>query len=266
MTDQHQVYAIRYAHHDRKAAENFIGGDPHDVLQPLDYYVWAIVGTSRALILDTGFDAAMGKKRGREMIKPVHEGLRALGIDPGAVETVIVSHMHYDHVGNYDLFPRARYHLQDLEMAYATGRCMCHAAMRVPFEVEDVIAMVRKVFTGRAVFHDGEDEIVPGVSVHHIGGHSKGLQCVRVNTRRGHVVLAADAAHLYAHLESGRVFPITYNVAEVVEGYETLRKLATSREHVVPGHDPLVLARYPAAKPGLEGWIVRLDAEPEKGE
>jgi len=126
--------------------------------------------------------------------------------------------------------------------------------------------MVRKVFTGRAVFHDGEDEIVPGVSVHHIGGHSKGLQCVRVNTRRGHVVLAADAAHLYAHLESGRVFPITYNVAEVVEGYETLRKLATSREHVVPGHDPLVLARYPAAKPGLEGWIVRLDAEPEKGE
>jgi len=266
MTDQHEIYAIRYAHHDRKAAENFIGGDPHDVLQPLDYYVWAIVGTSRALILDTGFDAAMGKKRGREMIKPVHEGLRALGIDPGAVETVIVSHMHYDHVGNYDLFPRARYHLQDLEMAYATGRCMCHAAMRVPFEVEDVIAMVRKVFTGRAVFHDGEDEIVPGVSVHHIGGHSKGLQCVRVNTRRGHVVLAADAAHLYAHLESGRVFPITYNVAEVVEGYETLRKLATSRGHVVPGHDPLVLARYPAAKPGLEGWIVRLDAEPEKGE
>ena len=266
MTDQHEIYAIRYAHHDRKAAENFIGGDPHDVLQPLDYYVWAIVGTSRALILDTGFDAAMGKKRGREMIKPVHEGLRALGIDPGAVETVIVSHMHYDHVGNYDLFPRARYHLQDLEMAYATGRCMCHAAMRVPFEVEDVIAMVRKVCTGRAVFHDGEDEIVPGVTVHHIGGHSKGLQCVRVNTRRGHVVLAADAAHLYAHLESGRIFPITYSVAEVVEGYETLRKLAASRAHVVPGHDPLVLARYPAAKPGLEGWIVRLDAEPEKGE
>jgi glyoxylase-like metal-dependent hydrolase (beta-lactamase superfamily II) len=266
MTDQHEVYAIRYAHHDRKAAENFIGGDPHDVLQPLDYYVWAIVGTSRALILDTGFDAAMGKKRGREMIKPVHEGLHALGIDPGAVETVIVSHMHYDHVGNYDLFPRARYHLQDLEMAYATGRCMCHAAMRVPFEAEDVIAMVRKVFAGRAVFHDGEDEIVPGVTVHHIGGHSKGLQCVRVNTRRGHVVLAADAAHLYAHLESGRIFPITYSVAEVVEGYETLRKLAASRAHVVPGHDPLVLARYPAAKPGLEGWIVRLDAEPEKGE
>lgn len=266
MNGQHEIYAIRYGHHDRKAAENFIGGDPHDALQPLDYYVWAIVGASGVLILDTGFDAAMGKKRGRTMVKPVHEGLRALGIDAGAVETVIVSHMHYDHVGNYDLFPRARYHLQDLEMAYATGRYMCHAAMRMPFELDDVIAMVRKVFAGRATFHDGEDEIVPGVSVHHIGGHSKGLQCVRVKTRRGHVVLAADAAHLYAHMETGRIFPTTYNLAEVVEGYQTLRKLATSREHVVPGHDPMVLARYPAAKPGLEGWIVRLDAEPKSSE
>ena len=64
-------------------------------------------------------------------------------------------------------------------------------------------------------------------------------------------------------MDSGRIFPTTYNLAEVVEGYATLRRLATSHEHVVPGHDPLVLARYPGAKPGLEGWIVRLDAEPK---
>jgi glyoxylase-like metal-dependent hydrolase (beta-lactamase superfamily II) len=86
---------------------------------------------------------------------------------------------------------------------------------------------------------------------------------VRVKTRRGYVALAADAAHLYAHLESGRIFPITYNVAEVVEGYATLQRLASSPRHVIPGHDPLVLARYPAAKPGLEGWVVRLDADPK---
>jgi glyoxylase-like metal-dependent hydrolase (beta-lactamase superfamily II) len=122
--------------------------------------------------------------------------------------------------------------------------------------------MVRKVFDGRVAFHDGEDEVAPGITVHHIGGHSKGLQSVRVKTRSGPVVLAADAAHLYAHLETGRIFPITYNVAEVVEGYETLKKLAASPRHVVPGHDPLVLARYPAAKPGLEGWVVRLDVDP----
>jgi glyoxylase-like metal-dependent hydrolase (beta-lactamase superfamily II) len=260
--DVHEVYAIRYGHHDRNSPENFIGGDPHDVLQPLAYFVWVIVGPHGTFVLDTGFDAAMARRRGRVLLKPVDEGLVALGIQPDAVEDVIVTHMHYDHCGNYDLFPRARYHVQDSEMAYSTGRCMCHAQIRIPFEVDDVVAMVRKVFDNRVVFHDGTEQLVPGITLHHIGGHSKGLQCVRVKTRRGHVVLASDATHLYAHINEGRVFPITYSVAETVEGYAIIRKLADSADHIVPGHDPQVLDRYPAARGGLENWIVRLDVEP----
>jgi glyoxylase-like metal-dependent hydrolase (beta-lactamase superfamily II) len=262
MDDVHEVYAVRYAHHERRSPENFIGGDPHDVLQPLDYFVWAIVGPSGTFVLDTGFDAAMAKKRGREIVKPITEGLQAIGVRPERVENVIVSHLHYDHTGNYDAFPSARYHLQDVEMAYATGRCMCHANMRFPFEVEDVVAMLRKVFAGRVQFHDGDEQLAPGITLHRIGGHSKGLQCVRVKTRRGHVVLASDATHLYDHFEQGRVFPVTYNVGDVLEGYATIKRLAESAKHVVPGHDPRVLRRYPAAKPGLEGWVVRLDVDP----
>jgi glyoxylase-like metal-dependent hydrolase (beta-lactamase superfamily II) len=161
------------------------------------------------------------------------------------------------------LFPRARYHLQDREMTYCTGRCMCHAQLRNSYEEDYVVSMVRKVFAGRVMFHDGSEEIAPGLSVHHIGGHAKGLQCVRVKTRRGHVVLASDATHLYTHMEQGRVFPTTHNLEEVLEGYAKLTKLASSPAHVVPGHDPEVLRRYPAAKPGQEGWIVRLDAVPK---
>jgi glyoxylase-like metal-dependent hydrolase (beta-lactamase superfamily II) len=261
--DVHEIYAIKYGHHDRRAAENYIGGDPHDVNQPLDFYVWAIAGPHGTFVVDTGFDEAMAKKRQRSITKPAAEGLKALGIAPESVKNVIVTHLHYDHTGNYDLFPNARYHLQDMEMAYATGRCMCHAHLRLPFEVEDAVAMVRKVFAGRVTFHDGADEIAPGIEVHRIGGHSKGLQCVRVKTARGPVVLASDTMHLYAHVEQGRVFPITYNVGEVLEGYATLKRLAGAMTRIVPGHDPLVLARYPAAKPGLEGWVARLDVEPK---
>src|SRR5215470_9965863 len=108
----------------------------------------------------------------------VGEGLKAIGIAPDAVEDVIVTHLHYDHTGNYELFPRARYHLQDCEMAYATGRCMCHGHLRLPFEADDVVAMVRKVFAGRVTFHDGDDELAPGITLHRIGGHSRGLQSV----------------------------------------------------------------------------------------
>ena len=65
------------------------------------------------------------------------------------------------------------------------------------------------------------------------------------------------------HIEEGRVFPIVYNVGDVLEGYETIKKLATSPQHIIPGHDPAVLDRFPAARTGLEGWIVRLDVDPK---
>jgi glyoxylase-like metal-dependent hydrolase (beta-lactamase superfamily II) len=89
------------------------------------------------------------------------------------------------------------------------------------------------------------------------------LQCVRVKTKRGIVVIASDCCHLYSHLDEGRVFPITYSVGDTLEGYKTLKKLASSRHHIVPGHDPEVLKIYPAVKAGLENWIVRLDVEPK---
>lgn len=260
--ETYQVYAIKYGHHDRRSSANFIGGDSHDVPMPLDYFVWAVVGEKRTFIVDTGFDAEMGKQRGRALTRPVEEGLQAIGIRPDSVEDVILTHMHYDHAGNRGLFPKARYHVQDREMAYCTGRCMCHPALNHPFAPEDVTAMVRRVFDGRVQFHDGNSQVAPGLSVHLVGGHTNGLQVVRVHTRRGWVVLASDASHLYANMEQRRPFPAVYNVGDMLEGYTRVYSLADSQSHVIPGHDPDVLKRFPSAGKGLEDWIVRLDADP----
>lgn len=261
--DVYEIYAVQYARHERPASQNFLGGDPHDGPMPLNFYVWLLVGAGRTIVVDTGYDQASADRRGRSILKPVGEGLKAMGVDHEKIEDVIVTHLHFDHAGNSDLFPNARYHLQDSEMAYATGRCMCHALPRTPFDVEDVCAMVRRVYADRVVFHDGEDQIAPGVTVHHVGGHSRGLQVVRVKTRRGWVVVASDASHHYAHMEQGRVFPIVDRVQDTLEGYRTCARLATSRDHIIPGHDPLVSEIYPAARPGMEGWAVRLDADPK---
>ncbi|MDQ0325131.1 glyoxylase-like metal-dependent hydrolase (beta-lactamase superfamily II) [Rhodopseudomonas julia] len=263
--EPYEVYAVRYAHNPAAtAAHNFVGGDPHDVPMPLDYFVWAIKGNGRTFIVDTGFDAAMAEKRKRQFLRSPGEGLKTIGIDPDGIEDVIISHMHYDHCGNYDLFPNARYHLQDAEMAYSTGRCMCHGALKLPFEEEDVVAMVRKVFAGRVKFHDGASEIAPGISVHHVGGHSKGLQVVRVWTRRGWLIVASDASHFYANMNEGRAFPVLHSLAETLEGYDRLWELASDRSNVIPGHDPIILDRYPAPSSGLEGVVVRLDADPKE--
>lgn len=259
--DTYEVYAVKYGTHARIARENFILGDDHDGPMPLDFYVWAIVGADRTFVVDTGFDRAMAAKRKRQLFRTPAEGLQLIGVNPDTVKDVIITHMHYDHAGSLNEFPQARYHLQDREMSFCTGRYMCNATTRFPFEADHVSTMVHRIFEGRVEFHDGDDELAPGVTVHHVGGHSLGLQVVRVRTRRGWVVLASDATHYYANMETLRPYPVVVNVAEMVEGFKTIQKLATSSAHVIPGHDPLVLARYPAAKPGLEGIIARLDAD-----
>lgn len=261
--DIHEVFAIKYAEHARKRADNYVFGDPHDEMASIAYYVWAIKGPHGTFLVDTGFDQAGATERGRKIIHPIDEGLKAIGIAPDKVDHVIATHMHWDHAGNYEMFPNARYHIQDEEMAYATGRCMCHPMLRMPFSENDVHAMVKKVFAYRCEFHDGPDELAPGITIHKIGGHSKGLQCVRVKTKRGYVVVASDCCHLYSHMDEGRVFPITYSVGDTLEGYKKLLKLAASRHHFIPGHDPEVMKIYPAAGPGLEDWVARLDIAPK---
>jgi glyoxylase-like metal-dependent hydrolase (beta-lactamase superfamily II) len=255
----YEIYAIKYAHHERSASQNFLGGDPHDGPMPLDYFVWLVRGEGRDLLVDTGFNAAAAARRQRQLLRPVAEALSMMGVEPGALRDVVITHLHYDHVGNFDLFPRATFHLQDLEMQFATGRCMCHEPMRHAFDVEDVVGMVRTVYAGRVRFHAGDAQLAPGISVHLIGGHTMGLQVVRVATRRGHVVLASDASHYYANMGEGRPFPIVYNVADMMEGWGRLLALADSAAHVIPGHDPLVLERYPAPSKELQGIVVRLD-------
>src|SRR3546814_19815489 len=119
---------------------------------------------------------------------------------------------------------------------------------RYAYSVEDVVTMVRNVYEERVVFHDGNAELAPGVSWLKIGGHTKGLQSVRVNTQRGWVVLASDASHYYENMERQRPFPIVHNVADMLSGYARLESAAASPDHILPGHDPLVMERYPAPK------------------
>ena len=261
--EPYEVYAIKYATLARTAAENFIGGDPHDASMRLDYYVWLARNAARTVVIDTGFSESAGRRRKRECLRPPVESLKLLGVDAGEVRDVIVTHLHYDHVGNFDQFPKkATFHLQDLEMSYATGRHMAVGHFAYAYEVEEVVGMVRRVYQGRVRFHDGDAEIAPGLTVHHIGGHTLGLQSVRVWTRVGWIVLASDASHYYANMEEGRPFPIVVDIAKMADGWRKLRTLASAPQHVIPGHDPLVMHRYRAPRPDLEGIAVRLDDEP----
>jgi glyoxylase-like metal-dependent hydrolase (beta-lactamase superfamily II) len=259
---EYEIYALRYATRHATRNNSFLGGDPHDGPMPMDYYVWVIRSDERVVVVDTGFTEEMAQIRARDYLADPADLLRRTGVVPEEVGDVILTHLHYDHAGNLAQFPKASFHIQDDEVSYATGRHMTHGRLRHAFEVEDVVSLVRLVYGERVRFHRGDASFAPGISLHRIGGHSAGLQCVRVWTARGWVVVASDATHYYEHFLAKRVFPMVYHVGETLEGYRILLELADSPEHVIPGHDPKVMEIYPPASDELAGTAVRVDLPP----
>jgi glyoxylase-like metal-dependent hydrolase (beta-lactamase superfamily II) len=259
----YRVYAIRYGRLERKAAGNFLGGDDHETDMPLDYYVWLAANDSHTVLIDTGFDAPAAKRRGRTLLRPVVEGLAALGVDARTLTDVVITHMHYDHAGGLAAFPGARFHVQDDEVAYCTSRAMTHGHLSAPFDAENVVDLVRRVFDGRVAFHRGDAELFPGITLHRLPGHTPGLQAVRVQTARGPVVLASDAAHFWANLTRETPFPIVVDIPAYLESLRAVRALGESLDHIIPGHDPGVLARFPG-QAGVTD-IARLDLPPRTG-
>jgi glyoxylase-like metal-dependent hydrolase (beta-lactamase superfamily II) len=255
-----RVYAVRYGHRDGRRAEHFSGGDPHDAPMPMDYFLWAVVDDDgRAVVVDAGFTEEVARRRGREIVADPIEMLAELGVTAADVRDVVLTHLHYDHSGHLAAFPRARFWVQESELAFWTGRHAARGEYGRIVEPADVVELVRLNFEQRVRFVSGDAEMAPGVSLHLVGGHAPGLQVVRVATADGPLVLASDATHFYANLAEDRPFSIVHSLAGMYDAFDRVRELAGSDDaRIVPGHDPLVLERYPAVSPALSGFAVSI--------
>ena len=256
----YEVYAIRYATRASKRSDNFIGGDPHDGPMPLDYYVWAAIGPDRSYVIDTGFTAEIAAKRKRDYLRCPIESLKLVGLDPAKVADVILTHLHYDHVGNFDKLPAATFHLQESELHYAVGRYMRYKKLQHSYEVEDVVGMVRANYAGRVNFYDGVGRAFAG---HHdpSGAGPFGGPAIRARAHQARMGRSGLRRHAFLR-EYGRLqavcdgLPYRPACSKASTG---LRAAAPSPQHIVPGHDPLVMKRYKAPRPELDGIVVRLD-------
>jgi glyoxylase-like metal-dependent hydrolase (beta-lactamase superfamily II) len=258
-----EIYALKYAErNERTRADSFLDDSSPATQHNMDYFIWVLKSDARTIIVDTGYDFEEGRHRDRPILRAPAAMLSEFGCAPHKIDTVILTHLHYDHAGNIKDFPKAQMHLQQREMNFATGPCMCDSSLKAPYTGQHICDAVRCLYTGRITWADGEQEIAPGVRSHLIGGHSLGLQCVTVETNRGTVVLASDASHYYENFMTGALFPIVADKPAMHEGFARIRALASSDDHIIPGHDPLVRDLYPAV--GGNNDVVALHASPKR--
>ena len=255
------VYAIRYAHREASVrGEHFYRGDARATdPYPIDYFVWAAISPEATVVVDAGFTPETARRRGaRDYLQSPMATLQRLGVDAAVVEHLVITHLHYDHVGHVGDFPAARILVQRSEYEFWTGPFAERGEYGHLHERHDIAYLGEQLATGRLRLLDGDSTVVPGVTLHHLGGHTQGLQVVRVSTAAGHVVLASDASHFYENIRDDRPYSIVDHLPSMYRAFDRIRELADAEELIVPGHDPAVLMRFPAAAPDLAGLAVRV--------
>jgi glyoxylase-like metal-dependent hydrolase (beta-lactamase superfamily II) len=255
-----EVYAVKFGEHPGGTRGEYFHGcaaDPRDQQMQLDYYVWLVRTPETDIVVDAGFTAEMAERRRRNHFRAPSAALALLGVDCAAVRQVVLSHFHYDHVGDVGAFPNARFVVQSREMAFWTGRFASRTEFHRLIEDEDILRLVELGLAGRLDYVDGERTLAPGVRVHLVGGHTAGMQIVSIETARGTVVLAADSSHFYGNVCGDAPFAVHNDLPGMYHAFDLMHELASSPELIVPGHDPEVLRRFDPVD-GLAGTAVRI--------
>ena len=209
---------------------------------PLVSYL--VQGEDCTFIVDSGPpNPELAKTRGHRPVLQatyLQDELRRLGVEPSDIDFVVLTHMHWDHSYNLELFPNKPVYVQKRELEYGVNPVPCDAA-NYCFAVPDTNAAPSWVpALRRFQVLDGEETLRPGIKLIPLPGHTCGLQGVLVDTEEGKYMITSDHYPLYENYEKGCPAGICVNMIEWYQSHEKVKRLA---DFILPGHDMKVLDR-----------------------
>lgn len=253
MLDDREVYALRYSTRPEcTTSEAFyrhdLYGEP-DVTIGMDYFLWLVRAQGQITLVDCGFSEQTAARRGRHFDTSPSELLSRMGVGPAAVDHVVLTHMHFDHVGNAGSFPNATFHMARAEFEHWTGRYRDHPAFSWPVEPAEVRLLETLRRDERLHLIEESEQVVPGVRATRFPGHTPGQLVTGVTAGAKEIVLASDAMHYYEEIRRDRPFYLFSDLGAMFDSYQALRELdARPDTDVVAGHDPAVAATYAEAE------------------
>jgi N-acyl homoserine lactone hydrolase len=200
-------------------------------------YVWFIAGGARRVLVDAGATAEMSVAMGRSpdevaQIQTLEEGLARLGLTPADIDTVILTQLHWDHVGLAREFVNAEFVVQKAELEMASNP---HAAVRF---------YDRTLFEGLPFdVRDGDSSVADGIGVLLTPGHTAGGQSVVVGSKKGTVVLTGFCC-IQENFEPGEdikaISPLIPPgiLIDLRQAYDSMMRVRDVADIIVPLHEP----------------------------
>jgi len=229
-------------------------GDKTKKKVPFAWEAWLVLGKNRKILVDTGFkDDELARHWDVRDYRTVPSGLAELGIKPGQITDVVLSHAHWDHIGNVLPYTHARVWMQKREFEWASKLVSKERPSRWGVRLVDIRAL--GVVRSRGLLHlVGKGAAVAhGIIFHDGGGHTKCVQWLEIRTGGpvGTVVLASDNAYVYENIK--RLIPTGSTSKPDLDrlALKEMLKVASRPDLVIPGHDPGTFKHFPRVAKGI---------------